>query len=115
MAYGAYLGVLIQAKYFHSLNWPHMLKTSFLKFLIRFVIMIVLAAPFACIYLLVPADANLSLMIVFKTVVPLFLSLLSMFAQSNYFFARFNLVNESKAGLLPIDERLKLLDHERES
>jgi len=95
MAYGAYLGVLIQAKYFPKIDWPFMLFTDWKKLLLRMLVVIALAGPFGAIYLCVPQTASLGVSIVFKTFVPLMLAQISMFGFSNYWFIRFNLVDDS--------------------
>ena len=91
-----------------------MLKTPIVKFLLRVLVMVALAGPFGAIYFAVPADADLTISIIFKTFIPLILALFSLFAFSNYFFVKFKLVNESHAALLPIDERIKQYKFESE-
>lgn len=71
MSYAAYLGILFQVRFFRTLHWPEMLRTNWVKFLIRLLIVIGLVVPFGVIFLVIPSTANLALMIVFKTFVPL--------------------------------------------
>lgn len=101
--YGGYLGILFQSRFFRTLDWPDMLKTGVIPFILRYLIIIVLMAPFAAIFLVIPKNTNLAVMIIFSTFVPLILATFSAFAFANYFFVRFKLVNETNAGLLPID------------
>ena len=108
MAYGAYLGILFQSHFFRTLNWSGMLKTTLVKFLLRFLILIAIAVPFGLIFLLVPNDTDLAIMIVFKALIPILLALFLIFAFSDYLFVRFKLVNMENAGVLPIDQRLHI-------
>jgi hypothetical protein len=97
MGYGAYLGVLIQARYFRNLDWPQILNTPWKQSILRALVVLGLAVPPGIIFLLVPKDAPIAVSIIFKTFVPLVLVNLSIFALSNYLFCRFKLVN-LKAG-----------------
>ena len=101
MAYGAYIGVLIQAKYFPKMDWPFMLFTDWKKLLLRMLVVIALGGPFGAIFLVVPQTASLGVSIVFKTFVPLLLAQISMFGFSNYWFIRFNLVEDSGRSTIP--------------
>lgn len=101
MAYGAYLGVLIQAKYFPKIDWPFMLFTDWKRLILRMLVVIALAGPFAAIFLCVPQTASLGVSIVFKTFVPLMLAQISMFGFSNYWFIRFNLVDNTGQATFP--------------
>lgn len=105
MGYGAYIGILIQARYFRHIEWPDMLKTTMLKFFLRYIIVIALLVPFGLIFLLVPSDSNLAVMIIFKTLVPVVLMMFCLFAFANYFFVKFHLVNDAQSILLPIDNK----------
>jgi hypothetical protein len=80
-----------------------MLHTSWGKFLLRLLVMVVLAVPFGSIFLIIPDNVSIEIVIIFKTFIPLLLTLFSMFSFSNYFFARFKLVSDEHSGLLPLD------------
>ena len=85
-----------------------MLKTAGVKcFILRLLVITIIALPFGGIFLAIPQDANLTVSIIFKTFVPLNLMVFALFGFSNYFFTRFKLVNEHTVGLLPVDQRLK--------
>ena len=107
MAYGAYLGILIQARYFRHIEWPDLLKTTMPKFFLRYIIVIVLLVPFGLIFILLPSNSNLAVMIIFKTLVPVVLMMFCLFAFANFFFVKFHLVNDAQSCLLPIDQQVK--------
>lgn len=85
-----------------------MLKTPIVKVFLRLLIVILNAVPFTIIFFVIPPDASMTIMIIFKTLVPLVLLQFTLFAFSNYFFVRFHLVNTAATGMLPIDIKIRL-------
>ena len=98
MVYGAYMGTLFQAHYFSSLSWPFMLNTGLKQIILRWLVVAFLTFPILGTTLAVPADANLAISILFKSLVQLVLGLFLAFGFANYFFVRFNLVDLTNKG-----------------
>jgi hypothetical protein len=99
MGYGSYLGVLAH-KHYHGRMWPGMFKTSWLKFLIRYLVMAAMAVPFGALFIFLPWTLNIAILVIFKTLIPLFGITFIIFAFSHYFFAKFNLLNVPKKDVL---------------
>jgi hypothetical protein len=89
--YGAYLGILVHQHYYGWM-WLDMFKTKFTMFFYRLFIMLVLALPFGLPFILVPWTAPLTVLILFKTLLPSFLVGIVIFGFAHYFFARFSLL-----------------------
>ena len=70
-SYGAYLGILLHRRFFGKVQL-HSLKTSFWKFVIRYLVLAVLAVPFAIPFLLIPWTTGLAILIIFRMLVPSF-------------------------------------------
>jgi hypothetical protein len=81
-----------------------MLQTSWGKGFARIPIIIILMAPFASIFLLVPSTANMVIMIIFKTAVPVTLIFIIVFGFANSLFVKAKLVNDDHSGSLPIEK-----------
>lgn len=81
-----------------------MLYTSAGKSVLRLLIIVLLLAPFGSIYLMIPKDANIALVIVFKTAVPCLLMFTLLFGFSNVLFVKTKLVNDDHSGSLPLDK-----------
>ena len=84
-----------------------MLNTTWVKSGLRLLVTALLLIPFGSIYLIVPSDSSVGIMMVFKTAVPSLLMFISLFAFSNTLFVKFKLVNDENSGQLPIDQREK--------
>ncbi len=80
-----------------------MLSTSAAKSALRLLIIVLLLAPFGSIYLMIPTDASMALVIVFKTAVPCLLMFALLFGFSNVLFVKAKLVNDNNSGRLPIE------------
>lgn len=91
MSYGAYLGILVH-KHYYGHMWFNMFKTSWGKFIIRYIVMAIIAIPFGLMFLLIPWTVNIVLLVIFKTLIPLFGMSFLIFAFSHYFFAKYNLL-----------------------
>jgi len=102
MAFGGYIGILIETRYFRTFCWEGMLDTHWTKSLVRVVVILLILAPFGVIFLAVPDTANLSLIIAFKTTVPCLLMFFFLFGFGNLLFVKLKLV--SFANFLGNDE-----------
>lgn len=80
-----------------------MLSTSAAKSALRLLIIVLLLAPFGSIYLMIPSNASMALVIVFKTAVPCLLMFALLFGFSNVLFVKAKLVNDNNSGRLPIE------------
>jgi hypothetical protein len=115
MALGAYLGILIQVRYFCTLDWPEMMGTNIWKSLLRLLVSVLILAPFGLMFVFIPnQNINIAIMIIFKTTFPLLAMFVVLFGFGNYIFVRLNLVSDSYAAYIPIDERLRQLKLEQE-
>jgi hypothetical protein len=95
MGLGAYIGILVH-KHYHGHMWPGMFKTTWYKFLLRYLVMAVMVIPFGAAFLFVPWEADIAILLIFKTFLPLLGMSFVIFAFSHYFFAKFNLLNTDK-------------------
>lgn len=86
LAYGAYLGLLLQKRYFQQIS-PGMLKTGFYRYVLRLLVLCLIALPFGLAFLLMPNDANMTVSILFKTLTPGVLMMFSLFAFSDSIYA----------------------------
>ncbi len=102
LAYGAYLGVLVQTKFFPYHSWPYMFDTNALKAGLRILIILVLALPAGVAFLAVSSNSSLVILIIFKTNFSLFGICLSIFSLSNMIFVKAKLVNDNYSTSKPI-------------
>ena len=70
-----------------------MFRTSWLKFILRYIVLAILAVPFGLPFILVPWSANIVIVLFFKTLIPMLGMGYVFFAHSYYFFNRLNLLN----------------------
>ena len=90
-----------------------MFKTNAAKYLLRFVVIGALAAPFGLMYVLVPWTlSNVWVVMIFKALVPCLCIGLVIFAFSHYFFMKFNLLmtKEELAHLRIINDGMEQRD-----
>ncbi len=80
-----------------------MLSTSAAKSALRLLIIVLLLVPFGSIYLMIPSNASMALVIVFKTAVPCLLMFTLLFGFSNVLFVKAKLVNDNNSGRLPLE------------
>ena len=99
-AYSAYLGILYHRHHF-GFMWDDMFKTDLRRYLLRFVVLAGLAAPFGILFLIVPWSLeHIWTVVIFKTIMPCFACGYVVFAFSNYFFNKFDLLNHKNQSLL---------------
>ena len=94
MGYGAYLGVLFSRKFFGPME-PLMLKSGLLSILLRFLILGALCIPFGILFVLIKWTANLTVIFLFKTTIPILGITFMLFGFANFFFVKWNLIRQS--------------------
>ena len=72
--YGGYLGMLIHSKHYGGMG-DDVMKNSFWKIIVRYLVLAILAVPFALPFFFVPWTANLYLLLFLKTMLPTFFML----------------------------------------
>jgi hypothetical protein len=92
-AYTSYLGVISHRKIF-GITWPNMYKTSFGKFMLRFVIIGLISLPFVVPYV-ISFEAHISILILVKGLVPSLCLGYVIFGWTHFFFKKFGLLNGS--------------------
>lgn len=102
LAYGGYLGILVQARFFPNNSWPYMFETTPAKAALRILIIVVLLLPAGILFLVIPKTAPLFVSIVFKTNVPMLAMSICLFSLSNMLSVRFKLVNDNYSTSKPI-------------
>jgi hypothetical protein len=91
-AYGGYLGILFQRAFF-GVVWHDINYTGFKFFIFRFLIVVLLIAPFALPLLLVKWTSNLIIILVFKEMIPAFGVCFILNALSNVIFNKLRIIN----------------------
>lgn len=69
------------------------LRTSVLKFFLRYLVIGVMCAPFGLIALFIPYTANLAIIVIFKGIVPIIGGVFILYCLSTWAFNKLNLIN----------------------
>ena len=94
-SYGCYLGLLIHRFLFGQL-WPKIYKTNISKFLARYLVIGFIALPSVLVFVFLPWTADLTILIIFKTLLPCFICGLLIFGFSHFFFIKLRLLNDQE-------------------
>ena len=103
LAVGAYLGILIQSRFFPHNYWKHILTTNWRKSFLRLVPAVLLLIPFGVINLVTPQTAPLGVLITFYTNIPCLGMFTCLFAFFDVLNVKFKLINEEVSPSIPIE------------
>ena len=92
VSYACYIGMLIHRKLFGPMS-ENSLKTTYLKYALRLLLLIPLGVPFAAIFYFLSWNESLVILIIFKTLVPFFLMGSLVFAFSHKIYEKCKLLN----------------------
>ncbi|CDW88057.1 pap2 superfamily phosphatase [Stylonychia lemnae] len=105
--YGAYIGLFISRKLMGPTSENVQKTSQWWKFILRYIVVAVIGIPAIVLFFFLPWKINLGILIVFKTLVPIFYASLAIYALSYPIFKRFKLLSTvSEQQHIPADKSI---------